>query len=139
MTKTEKKTVLDCITAVAWADGNLSKDEKDEISRIAKNIGGFDKKEIEKLLSQKITIEPVLNKLREFNSVVGGKILNFCYRLAIADNKIHKNEIEVIKKIAGQFWPQEELDDVLKWLKKTYEAEQLYFRLFLVPQMEEKS
>jgi len=134
MTKSEKMTILECISAVAWADGSVSDAEKKEISKIVSGLGEIDNQEIEKILSQKKNVDSILNKIREFNTVIAGKLLCFCYRMAIVDNSIHKNELEVIKKIALQFWPPEELDNVLKWLRKTYEAEQLYFRLFLIPQ-----
>ena len=139
MTKKEKLAVLECVSAVAWADGKITIEEIEVLSEITKSIGDIDQITANNLLKTKIDIKDIIGKISYFQKELIGQILTFCWRMCITDNTIHKNELKVMRTIASICWQSEQLDDIISWLKKGYETDELYFKLFVVPEMLDKN
>lgn len=134
MTEEQKAIVIRAIAAVAWADGNLSEEERSHIAEVVTKIGGYDQSKVEELLATQPDVEKIRDELKNFSRPLVGEILGFCYRMSVADNKIHVKELETIRSLAQSHWDQWDAESVIRWLGKTYEAENLYLRLFVLPE-----
>lgn len=137
MLPSEKVTVLKAVAAVAWADGNFSEKEKNELKAIVNYIGLTDE-EIEKVINQAPDVNEVREEMKAFDRKLVGELLQFCYRIGMSDDEAHDKEIDVIKSLASDFWPEKYIDNVLEWLGKNYETEKLFIQLFVIPEMIEK-
>jgi len=129
MTVEEKKIVIEAVAAVAWADGKLAMGEIDELTKTCLSIGDISIVDMEIIFNQKIGIELVLDKLKAFSPSIIVRILQFCFRMALSDNELHKDELSIIHKIAGLIWHADDLDQVINWLRKSYFAEKMYLEL----------
>ncbi|MDH5719326.1 MAG: TerB family tellurite resistance protein [Spirochaetia bacterium] len=137
MDEKQKEAVIKAVSAVAWADEDLSDEETQKLSHVCQSIG-LDESKIQDIIKNNRQIEPVLGELENFSREVIGGVLQFCFRMAVTDNKIHQSELEVIRKIIKKFWQDEDVEIVVRWLKKTYDAEQLYLELFLLPEVRDQ-
>ena len=129
----DKKNILRTIAAVAWADGDVSEAEKEKLTEICKNIGEVDTKDIDGIISESKEIDPILPKIKDFEQKTAVDLMTFCYRMAMKDNKMHKNELATIEKIVSQFVPDYHLPLAMKWLKHVYFAEDYFLELFVLP------
>ena len=135
MTKDEKKTIIKSIAAVAWADGNLDPEEVKYVEDTCVNLGELEKSEIDEILNNTKSIEPVLDELKKFDIGLVGELLSFCYRMAHKDKVVSDSETAVIKRIAALFWSDLYQDMIINWLKASYSAEDMYFELFVLPKV----
>ncbi|MDH5716158.1 MAG: hypothetical protein OEZ22_00805 [Spirochaetia bacterium] len=132
MADEKKELILKIIAAAANSGGELSKSEKNKLLNLFE-VSGFNDEKLEEILEKNRQIEPLLAEIKLLNKEKAAKVLWVCFFLLVSSNKIHLDQINTIRKIARTFWDEEEVELIIRWLKKSYDSTELYIELFQLP------
>ena len=120
---------LKALAALAWADGQLDKQEAKRVSVDAVNLVGMDLTKIEGFLAdaQAWSKDPnavvkAMEPLKAESLELGLVRLRRCYELAMADGREDPAEIRIIEQIASRFVPSDKLPKIVPWLRATRQA-----------------
>ena len=132
MEKAQKELIVKTIAAVAWADGNVSDKEKEHLASTVEKLGGLSHDEALKLIDAGKDIKPLLAEIKKLPLPAVADTMNFAYRMAASDNGVTQQELDVLKEVALQIWPEHRANLALRWLKNVYEAEEAFTELFVI-------
>jgi tellurite resistance protein len=120
---------LRALAVLAWADGQMHKEEAKRLSVDAVSFAGMDLLKIEAffdeakaLAKDPEAVAKAFEPLKTETMLEGLPRLKRCYELAMSDGKEDPSELHVIEQIASQFVPSDKLSKIIPWLRATRQA-----------------
>ena len=118
LTRAQQLTLVKLVAVVAWADGKCVQSERDEITRLLKELARVNLAESDVILDATRTLTPELAaELAGLPEHLRHDVLKLVFRIANADDIIRDSEMDVIREVGKLVMPNKPWPLVEDWIR----------------------
>ena len=131
MTPIEKLTAIRALSALAWADGQITDEEEAHLVEFMVEFVELGREEVAQVLEEVRSLdERTTRGLQAMDRTTLALVLSYGYDMLNAERAMTTVEQEVLKQVARTQLQEEEWDEVHEWLLAHRRAADLYAKLF---------